>query len=137
VSGAQPSGRASRFIVLGVVFWATDVSTRHHGRDDTRLLMIAGVPGSVAWPGSPRILDLVAVLFFGYAWTRRLPGASLRILLPSRRRGHPRGLPAHRVRAHARHPVDDGSHGILMPIAWALVQALGLPLPGAGRRSSS
>jgi di/tricarboxylate transporter len=131
--------RALALIVLGVVFWAADVLNAGITAVMTLgLLMIAGVPGSVALAGfaASGFWILVAVLFFGYAMdktglARRI---AYRILLafPPTYAGIlgaflligfvlTLGIPSMTVRT-----------AILMPIAWALVQALGLPLPGRG-----
>ena len=125
--------------MLGVVFWATDVLNAGITAVLTLgLLMIAGVPGNVALAGfaASGFWILVAVLFFGYAMdktglARRI---AYRILLafPPTYAGIlgaflligfvlTLGIPSMTVRT-----------AILMPIAWALVQALGLPLPGRG-----
>ena len=135
--------RALAIIVLGVAFWATDVLNAGITAIMTLgLLMIAGVPGQVALSGfaASGFWILVAVLFFGYAMDKTgLAGASCTgSCWPSRRPLSilgaflligfvlTLGIPSMTVRT-----------AILMPIAWALVQALGLPLPGGGRRSSS
>lgn len=140
VGTLEPLGvRALAFIVLGVVFWATDVlNAGITAVLALGLLMIAGVPGSVALSGfaASGFWILVAVLFFGHAMdktglARRI---AYRILLafPPTYAGIlgaflligfvlTLGIPSMTVRT-----------AILIPIAWALVQALGLPLPGRG-----
>ncbi|MFO7691802.1 MAG: anion permease [Vicinamibacterales bacterium] len=140
VGTLEPIGvRALAIIVLGVVFWATDVLNAGITALLTLgLLMIAGVPGQVALSGfaASGFWILVAVLFFGYAMDRTglARRIAYRILLafPPTYAGIlgaflligfvlTLGIPSMTVRT-----------AILMPIAWALVQALGLPLPGRG-----
>ena len=71
VGSLEPVGvRALAFIALGVVFWAADVLNAGITAVLTLgLLMIAGVPGSVALAGfaASGFWILVAVLFFGHA----------------------------------------------------------------------
>ena len=140
VGTLEPIGvRALAIIVLGVVFWATDVLNAGITAVMTLgLLMIAGVPGNVALAGfaASGFWILVAVLFFGYAMDKT--GLARRIAYGILLRFPPTyagilgaflligfvltlGIPSMTVRT-----------AILMPIAWALVQALGLPLPGRG-----
>jgi len=140
VGTLEPVGvRALAIILLGVVFWATDVLNAGITALMTLgLLMIAGVPGNVALAGfaASGFWILVAVLFFGYAMDRTglARRIAYRILLafPPTYTGIlgaflligfvlTLGIPSMTVRT-----------AILMPIAWALVQALGLPLPGRG-----
>ena len=118
VGALEPIGvRALAIIVLGVAFWAADVLNAGITAIMTLgLLMIAGVPGQVALSGfaASGFWILVAVLFFGYAMDRTglARRIAYRILLafPPTVRGHIRGFPAHRLRADARHPVDDRPH---------------------------
>jgi len=131
--------RALAIITAGVVFWATDVLNA----GITALLVLglmlaAGVPAPVALAGfsSSAFWILVSVLFFGYAMdktgmARRIayrillvfPATYVGILAAFLTIGFvlTLGIPSMTVRT-----------AILMPIAWALVQALGLPLPGRG-----
>ena len=140
VGALEPIGvRALAIIVLGVAFWAADVLNAGITAIMTLgLLMIAGVPGQVALSGfaASGFWILVAVLFFGYAMDRTglARRIAYRILLafPPTYAGIlgaflligfvlTLGIPSMTVRT-----------AILMPIAWALVQALGLQLPGRG-----
>ena len=140
VGTLEPLGvRALALIVLGVVFWAADVlNAGITAVLVLGLLMIAGVPGNIALAGfaASGFWILVAVLFFGYAMDRTglARRIAYRILLafPPTYAGIlgaflligfvlTLGIPSMTVRT-----------AILMPIAWALVQALGLPLPGRG-----
>jgi di/tricarboxylate transporter len=140
VGTLDPIGvRALAIIVLGVVFWATDVLNAGITAVMTLgLLMVAGVPGSVALSGfaASGFWILVAVLFFGYAMDKtglaRRIAYRILLLFPPTYAGIlfaflligfvlTLGIPSMTVRT-----------AILMPIAWALVQALGLPLPGRG-----
>jgi di/tricarboxylate transporter len=140
VGQLDPLGQtALAIIAMAVVFWATDViNSGITAVFALGLLIAAGVPGSVALSGyaSPAFWILLSVLFFGHAMdktglARRI---SYRILLVFR----PSyagilfaflvigfvltlGIPSMTVRT-----------AILLPIAWALVQALGLELPGRG-----
>jgi di/tricarboxylate transporter len=140
VGALEPIGvRALAIIVLGVLFWATEVLNAGITAVMTLgLLMIAGVPGSVALSGfaASGFWILVAVLFFGYAMDKtglaRRIAYRILLLFPPTYAGIlaaflligfvlTLGIPSMTVRT-----------AILMPIAWALVQALGLPLPGRG-----
>jgi len=140
VGTLDPMGvRALAIIVLGVLFWATEVLNAGITAVMTLgLLMIAGVPGSVALSGfaASGFWILVAVLFFGYAMDKtglaRRIAYRILLLFPPTYAGIlfaflligfvlTLGIPSMTVRT-----------AILMPIAWALVQALGLPLPGRG-----
>lgn len=130
---------AMAIIVLGVVFWATDVlNVGITAMLTLGLLIVAGVPSNVALGGyaTGAFWILVCVLFFGTAMdktglARRI---SYRILLVFR----PTyagivfafmligfvltlGIPSMTVRT-----------AIVVPIAFALVEALGLPLPSRG-----
>lgn len=138
--GIDPLGqRALAIIAMGVVFWATDVlNAGITALAVIGLMLAARVPGSVALAGfaSSAFWILVSVLFFGYAMdktglARRI---AYRILLvfPATYAGIlfaflcigfvlTLGIPSMTVRT-----------AILMPIAWALVQAIGLPLPSRG-----
>lgn len=138
--GLEPLGQAALGIsLLAVVFWATDVlNVAATAIFVLGLLIAAGVPGQVALSGyaSSAFWTLVCVLFFGRAMdktglARRL---SYQILLLSRStyRGMlfafmaigfvlALGIPSMTVRT-----------AIMVPISWALVQALGLPQPGRG-----
>jgi di/tricarboxylate transporter len=140
VGGLEPLGQAALGIsLLAVVFWATDVlNVAATAIFMLGLLIAAGVPGQVALSGyaSSAFWTLVCVLFFGRAMdktglARRL---SYQILLLSRStyRGMlfafmaigfvlALGIPSMTVRT-----------AIMVPISWALVQALGLPQPGRG-----
>jgi di/tricarboxylate transporter len=140
VGTLDPLGqRALAIIVGGVVFWATDVMNAGiTAMMVLGLMLAAGIPGSVALSGfaASAFWILVSVLFFGYAMdktglARRI---AYRILLvfPPTYTGIlfafltigfvlTLGIPSMTVRT-----------AILMPIAWALVQALGLSLPGRG-----
>ncbi len=131
--------RALAIIACGVVFWATDVlAAGITAVLVLGLLLAAGIPGSVALAGfaSSAFWILVSVLFFGYAMdktglARRIAYRILLIFPPT----YPGilfafltigfvltlGIPSMTVRT-----------AIIMPIGWALVQALGLPLPGRG-----
>ncbi len=140
IGSLDPLGqRALAVIACGVVFWATDVlAAGITAVLVLGLLLAVGVPGSVALAGfaSSAFWILVSVLFFGYAMdktglARRI---AYRILLvfPPTYTGIlfaflaigfvlTLGIPSMTVRT-----------AIIMPIGWALVQALGLPLPGRG-----
>jgi di/tricarboxylate transporter len=136
----EPLGqRALAVVAMAVVFWATEVTSAGIiAILALGLLLTLGVPASVALGGfaSSAFWLLVSVLFFGHAMdktglARRI---SYRILLLFR----PTytgilmafmvigfvltlGVPSMTVRT-----------AILMPIAWALVQALDLERPGPG-----
>lgn len=140
IGAIDPLGqRALAIIAMGVVFWATDVLNSGITAVLVLGLMLAArVPGSVALAGfaASGFWILVSVLFFGYAMdktglARRI---AYRILLvfPPTYVGIlsaflcigfvlTLGIPSMTVRT-----------AIVMPIAWALVQAIGLPLPGRG-----
>lgn len=136
----DPTGqRALAILALGVLFWATEVlASGVTAIMVLGLLMAMGVPGAVALSGfaASGFWILVAVLFFGYAMdktglARRIAYRILLLFPPT----YPGvlfaflligfvltlGIPSMTVRT-----------AILMPIAWALVQALNLPLPGRG-----
>jgi len=130
---------ALAIVALAVVWWATDVlNAGITALLALGLLMIAGVPSSVALSGyaTGAFWILVPVLFFGTAMektglARRI---SYRILLlfPPTYAGIlsafmligfvlTLGIPSMTVRT-----------AIMVPIAFALVQAVGLPLPSPG-----
>jgi di/tricarboxylate transporter len=139
-AGLDPIGhRALAIITLAVGFWAADVlSPGITAVGVLGLLIAVRVPASTALAGfaAPAFWILVSVLFFGRAMdktglARRI---SYRILLTFR----PTyggilfaflligfvlalGIPSMTVRT-----------AIMVPIAWALVQALDLPLPSRG-----
>jgi di/tricarboxylate transporter len=140
VGTLEPLGqRALAIIAFGVVFWATDVlNAGITAMLVLGLLLASGVPGSVALAGfaASAFWILVSVLFFGYAMdkTGLAKRIAYRILLvfPPTYTGIlfaflcigfvlALGIPSMTVRT-----------AIVMPIGWALVQALGLPLPGRG-----
>ncbi|MFA6108479.1 MAG: SLC13 family permease [Candidatus Latescibacterota bacterium] len=140
VGTLDPLGqRALAIIALGVVFWATDVLNAGITALLVLGLMLAcGVPGAVALKGfaSSAFWILVSVLFFGYAMdksglARRIayrilqvfPATYTGILFAFLSIGFvlTLGIPSMTVRT-----------AILMPIAWALVQAIGLGLPSRG-----
>ena len=140
VGGLDSHGQAALAVcVLAVTFWATEVlNVAITAIFMIGLLIAAGVPGQVALSGyaSSAFWTLVCVLFFGRAMdktglARRI---SYQILLVSRPtyRGVlfafmvigfvlALGIPSMTVRI-----------AIMVPISWALVQALGLPQPGRG-----
>lgn len=131
--------RALAILALGVFFWATDVfASGITAIGVIGALMALGVPGSVALSGfaASGFWILVAVLFFGYAMDKtglaRRIAYRILLLFPPTYAGVlfaflligfilTLGIPSMTVRT-----------AILMPIAWALVQALNLPLPGRG-----
>ncbi len=131
--------RALAILALGVLFWATEVlASGVTAIMVLGLLMALGVPGSVALSGfaASGFWILVAVLFFGYAMDKtglaRRIAYRILLLFPPTYAGVlfaflligfvlTLGIPSMTVRT-----------AILMPIAWALVQALNLPLPGRG-----
>jgi anion transporter len=139
-AGLDPVGhRALAIIVLAVGFWAADVlSSGMTAVCALGLLLAAKVPPATALSGfsSSAFWILISVLFFGRAMektglARRI---SYRILLVFK----PTysgitfaffvigfilafGIPSMTVRT-----------AIMVPIAWALVQALAIPLPGRG-----
>ena len=140
VGTLDPLGqRALAIIALGVVWWATDVlNAGITALMVLGLMLTARVPGSVALAGfaSSAFWILVSVLFFGYAMdkTGLARRVAYRILLvfPPTYVGIlfaflcigfvlTLGIPSMTVRT-----------AILMPIAWALVQAIGLGLPSRG-----
>ncbi|MEW5983611.1 MAG: SLC13 family permease [Acidobacteriota bacterium] len=140
VGTLEPIGqRVLAMIVLGVLFWATEVfAAGVTAILVLGLLMALGVPGSVALSGfaASGFWILVAVLFFGYAMDKtglaRRIAYRILLLFPPTYAGVlfaflligfilTLGIPSMTVRT-----------AILMPIAWALVQALDLPLPGRG-----
>lgn len=140
VGALDPVGqRALAVLALGVLFWATEVfAAGVTAIMVLALLMAFGVPGSVALSGfaASGFWILVAVLFFGYAMDKtglaRRIAYRILLLFPPTYAGVlfaflligfvlTLGIPSMTVRT-----------AILMPIAWALVQALDLPLPGRG-----
>jgi di/tricarboxylate transporter len=145
--GLQPAigeldatGRSALAIMaLGVVFWVTDVLPAGITALLTLgLLIIAGVPSSVALSGfaTGGFWILVCVLFFGTAMDRtglaRRISYRILLLFPPTYAGVlfafmligfvlTLGVPSMTVRT-----------AIMVPIAFALVQAIKLPLPSAG-----
>jgi len=131
--------RALALIALGVVWWATNVlNAGITAVMVLGLMLAAGVPGSVALSGfaASGFWILVSVLFFGHAMdktglARRIAYRILLVFRPT----YPGilaaflligfvltlGIPSMTVRT-----------AILVPIAWALVRAIGLELPGRG-----
>ena len=136
----DPTGqRALAIIALGVVWWATNVlNAGITAIMVLGLMLAAGVPGTVALSGfaASGFWILVSVLFFGHAMdkTGLARRVAYRILLVCRPT-YPGilgaflligfvltlGIPSMTVRT-----------AILVPIAWALVQAIGLERPGRG-----
>ncbi len=116
VGALEPIGvRALAIIVLGVVFWATDVLNAGITAVMTLgLLMIAGVPGNVALAGfADRDSDARRGPVLRIRDGQDRAGAAHRVpdlLAFPPTYGHPRGVPADRLRADARHPVDDRPH---------------------------
>ncbi len=131
--------RALAFIALGVVFWATDVlSAGITALLVLGLMLATGLPAADVLKGFSvsAFWILVSVLFFGHAMdktglARRIayrillvfPGTYAGILLAFLCIGSvlALGIPSMTVRT-----------AIIMPIAWALVQALNLELPSRG-----
>ena len=131
--------RALAIIVLAVGFWATDVlSTGITAVGALALLIIARVPPATALSGfsSSAFWILVSVLFFGRAMektglAKRISYSVLTIFRPNYSGiifaflvvGFilAFGIPSMTVRI-----------AIMMPIAWALVQSLRIPLPSRG-----
>ena len=126
-------------IVMAVVFWATDVLNAGITAVLTLSLLLAiGVPPSIAVSGfsSSAFWIIVSVLFFGYAMDKT--GLARRIAYRILSAFRPTysgilwaffaiglvlalGIPSMTVRT-----------AIMVPIAWALVRALGIPLPSRG-----
>ncbi len=140
ISGLDATGqRALAVIALAVVFWATDVlNVGITAVLAIGLLVALGVPSSVALGGfgSGAFWILVSVLFFGTAMDRTglarrisyrillvFHGSYAGILFAFMLIGFVLavGIPSMTVRT-----------AIMVPIAFALVQAMRLPLPGAG-----
>jgi anion transporter len=140
VGDLDPTGRAALAIIgLAVVFWATEVlNAGITAIFALGLMLVIGVPASVALSGyaSPAFWILVSVLFFGHAMdktglARRISYGILSVFRPTYSGilfaflviGFvlTLGIPSMTVRT-----------AIMLPIAWALVQALGLKLPGRG-----
>ena len=140
IGGLDPTGQSALAIMaLAVVLWITDaMPTGISAVLALGLLIIAGVPSNVALGGfaTGAFWILVSVLFFGTAMdkTGLAKRISYRILLvfPPTYAGIlvgfmligfvlALGIPSMTVRT-----------AIMLPIAFALVQAVNLPLPGAG-----
>jgi di/tricarboxylate transporter len=138
--GLDPVGhRALAIIVLAVGFWATDVlNTGITAIGALGLLIIAKVPAATALSGfsSSAFWLLVSVLFFGRAMektglAKRISYSVLKIFRPTYSGiifafliiGFilAFGIPSMTVRI-----------AIMVPIAWALVQSLKIPLPSKG-----
>jgi anion transporter len=139
-AGLDPIGhRALAIIVLAVGFWAADVlNTGITAVCALGLLLVAKVPPSIALAGfsSSAFWILISVLFFGRAMekTGLAKRISYRILLIFKPTYNgiifaflvigvvlAFGIPSMTVRT-----------AIMVPIAWALVQSLQIPLPSRG-----
>jgi di/tricarboxylate transporter len=126
-------------IVLAVAFWATDVlSAGITAILALGLLLALGVPASVALGGFAvsAFWILVSVLFFGYAMdktglARRIAYGILQAFRPTYT-GIIFGFLAVGLVLALGIPSMTVRTAIMVPIAWALVQALGIPLPGRG-----
>jgi len=138
--GLDPVGhRALAIIILAVGFWATDVlNTGITAVGALALLIIAKVPAVTALSGfaSSAFWILLSVLFFGRAMektglAKRISYSVLTIFRPTYSGiifafliiGFilAFGIPSMTVRI-----------AIMVPIAWALVKSLDIPLPGRG-----
>jgi len=131
--------RALAVIALGVVLWATEVMNAGIiAVLVLGLMMVLGVPSSVALSGFAHsaFWILVSVLFFGYAMdktglARRIAYRILLLFSPTYG-GIMLALMAIGFVLTLGVPSMTVRTAILMPIAWALVQTLGLEHPGPG-----
>ena len=140
IGGLDPTGQSALAIMaLAVVLWITDaMPTGISAVLALGLLIIAGVPSNVALGGfaTGAFWILVSVLFFGTAMdkTGLAKRISYRILLvfPPTYAGILAGFMLIGFVLALGIPSMTVRTAIMLPIAFALVQAVNLPLPGAG-----
>jgi di/tricarboxylate transporter len=140
ISPLDPTGQSALAVIgLAVVFWVTDVlNVGITALLALGLLIVAGVPSNVALGGfaTGAFWILVSVLFFGTAMdktglARRISYKILLIFRPT----YPGILSAFMVIGFVLTlgvPSMTVRTAIMVPIAFALVQAIKLPLPSRG-----